>query len=132
MPLDQPHMLNLTPKQRAFVMAYVASGNATQAAISAGYSERTARAIGPENLQKPAIAEAIRVEAMRVATDMELSEKWVLERLMREATLDGDDATHSARVTALATLSKCLGMQLDKKDLNVRGDVNLSGPWGEV
>lgn len=46
----------MTPKQSRFVMEYLASGNATQAAIKAGYSPKTAGAIGYENLTKPEIA----------------------------------------------------------------------------
>ena len=43
----------LTPKQRKFVDEYIKLGNATQAAINAGYSRRTAKSIGQENLTKP-------------------------------------------------------------------------------
>ena len=44
----------LTLKQSAFIKAYLLNGgNATQAAIKAGYSEKTAQAIGAENLTKP-------------------------------------------------------------------------------
>ena len=51
----------LTSKQEAFVSAYVgpARMNATRAAIMAGYSERTAKAIGSENLTKPDVQAAI-------------------------------------------------------------------------
>ena len=49
----------LTAKQREFVLNYLNSGNATQAAIEANYSEKTARVIGPENLSKPAIISAL-------------------------------------------------------------------------
>lgn len=50
----------LTAKQQTFINAYLANGfNATQAAIEAGYSEKTARSIGAENLTKPDIREAI-------------------------------------------------------------------------
>lgn len=49
----------LTPRQAMFVQEYLVSFNATQAAIGAGYSEKTARAIGSENLKKPAIAAEI-------------------------------------------------------------------------
>lgn len=45
----------LTPKQKKFADYYIKLGNATQAAIKAGYSKKTARVIGQENLQKPAI-----------------------------------------------------------------------------
>lgn len=48
----------LTTKQRRFVDAY--DGNATQAAIAAGYSPKTARAIGKENLTKPLILAEIK------------------------------------------------------------------------
>lgn len=49
----------LTAKQRAFVREYLIDLNATQAAIRAGYSEKTAGQVGAENLKKPEIATAI-------------------------------------------------------------------------
>lgn len=45
----------LTDKQRLFVEEYLCSWNATQAAIKAGYSKKTAAIIGFENLRKPNI-----------------------------------------------------------------------------
>lgn len=48
----------LTPKQQRFIELY--SGNATEAALKAGYSKKTAPFIGAENLKKPQIIEAIR------------------------------------------------------------------------
>lgn len=45
----------LTEKQKRFAEYYLELGNATQAAIKAGYSERTAAEIGSENLGKPQI-----------------------------------------------------------------------------
>ena len=49
----------MTDKQRRFVDEYLIDLNATQAAIRAGYSEKTARYIGYENLTKPHISNAI-------------------------------------------------------------------------
>ena len=49
----------LTPKQEAFIDAYIETGNASEAAKRAGYSEKTARAVGAENLTKPYIKAAI-------------------------------------------------------------------------
>ena len=43
----------VTPKQKRFCDEYLIDTNATQAAIRAGYSEKTAYAIGNENLNKP-------------------------------------------------------------------------------
>lgn len=50
----------LTGKQRLFVSEYLKDLNATQAAIRAGYSEKTAYRTGNDNLKKPQIQEAIR------------------------------------------------------------------------
>ena len=47
--------MKLTPKQKKFCEFYVQSGNATDAARKAGYSLKTAEAIGLENLGKPGI-----------------------------------------------------------------------------
>lgn len=52
-------MASLTDKQQRFVEEYLVDLNATQAAIRAGYSEKTASEMGYENLSKPQIAEAI-------------------------------------------------------------------------
>lgn len=45
----------LTAKQQKFANSYIESGNATKAAIDAGYSKKTAAVIGNENLIKPYI-----------------------------------------------------------------------------
>ena len=47
--------MKLTPKQRKFADEYIKTGNATQSAIEAGYSKRTAAVIATENLIKPNI-----------------------------------------------------------------------------
>jgi phage terminase small subunit len=51
--------LSLTAKQQLFVTEYLVDLNATQAAIRAGYSVRTARLVGPQNMSKYAIKAAI-------------------------------------------------------------------------
>ena len=48
--------MNLTPKQKAFADYYIECGNSTEAARKAGYSEKTSRSIGAENLTKPDIS----------------------------------------------------------------------------
>ena len=59
--------MNLTPKQERFVAEYLIDLNASAAARRAGYSERTADAIGRENLGKPTIAAAIAAGRAAVA-----------------------------------------------------------------
>ena len=48
-------MTKLTEKQKRFADYYIETANVTEAAIKAGYSKKTARVIGQENLLKPAI-----------------------------------------------------------------------------
>ena len=55
----------LTAKQSLFVQEYLIDLNATQAAIRAGYAERSAQQIGAENMLKPVVATVIQ-EAMAV------------------------------------------------------------------
>lgn len=70
----------LTDKQQRFVEEYIIDLNATQAAIRAGYSEKTAYSIGEENLKKPEIAKAIqkamdkRSKRTEITADMVLRE----------------------------------------------------------
>lgn len=46
----------MTPRQKKFCEYYIQSGNAADAARKAGYSPKTADAIGRENLRKPTIS----------------------------------------------------------------------------
>lgn len=51
--------MGMTAKQKRFCDEYLVDLNATQAAIRSGYSEKTARKIGQENLTKPDIKKYI-------------------------------------------------------------------------
>ncbi len=68
--MDPTNPHNLTKKQFAFVAAYLGSckGNATKAAIEAGYSPKTAEQTGHENLRKPKIQTAIEEWQVEVKT----------------------------------------------------------------
>lgn len=67
----------LSNKQQAFVNEYLIDRNATRAAIRAGYSPKTAYAIGSENLRKLEIAEAIKAKTDEIL----MSRDEVLTRL---------------------------------------------------
>ena len=71
----------LTAKQALFVCEYLIDANATQAAIRAGYSEHSARAIGSENLAKPAVIAALAAAMAARVERVELNADWVLRRL---------------------------------------------------
>ena len=59
----------MTPKQAAFVNEYLVDFNATQAAIRAGYSERSAYNIGYCNLRHPEVAVALEARLHSLAID---------------------------------------------------------------
>jgi phage terminase small subunit len=61
--------MKLTAKQKKFVDSYIADSNATKAALEAGYSKRTARFVGAENLTKPNIKAAIDERMKRLESD---------------------------------------------------------------
>ena len=71
----------LTAKQQRFVDEYLIDLNATQAAIRAGYSEKTAYSIGNENLSKPEIAKAIEDAQTARAKRTEITADRVLTEL---------------------------------------------------
>lgn len=52
---DKGSKSKLTMKQKAFADYYIETGNATEAALRAGYSKKTSYSIGNENLKKPEV-----------------------------------------------------------------------------
>lgn len=56
----------MTPRQQKFCDEYLISGNATDAAIKAGYSPKTAYSMGNENLNKPELKAYIETELDKI------------------------------------------------------------------
>ena len=75
----------LTDKQRAFVFEYMCDLNATQAAIRAGYSKRTAQKIGSENLLKPLISAEIEKAIEERAERTKVTANQVIQELAKIA-----------------------------------------------
>ncbi len=87
--------MKLTPKQDAFVKGYLLNGgNATQAAIDAGYSKKTAQQVGSENLLKPVIAASIAEHQRRndsnfiYTKDEKLK---LLQKAMKRCSIDDEE-----------------------------------------
>lgn len=73
--------MKLTPKQKRFADEYIKTGNATQSAIEAGYSKRTAKEVGYENLTKPHLKQYIEKRMDQIASPKIMTAQQVLERL---------------------------------------------------
>lgn len=85
-------MKKLTPRQQRFVAEYLADPNATQAAIRAGYSPKTAYSIGHENLKKPEILSAVEEAREELAERVGIGHDRVMEEFRRLAFSDLRDA----------------------------------------
>ena len=106
----------LTPKQKRFVEEYVIDCNATQAAIRAGYSPKTAYSIGQENLKQPEVMKAIAEKQKKVSERTEYDAlAWRKDMLEYKKTLEqkvllGDDEAAVETFTDPTNLMKCMDM----------------------
>lgn len=123
-------MQKLTVKQQKFADEYIISGNATQAALKAGYAKRSARSVGNENLTKPDVRAYIESRRKEISNGKIADQREILEYLtgmMRGeetepvATAKGiyPDVEVSAkdRVKAAELLGKRLAMWTEKRDI---------------
>lgn len=90
-------MTALTPKQARFVQEYLIDLNATQAAIRAGYSEKTAVVIGAQNLTKLNIANEIAKAQGQIAERASIDAVKVLKQLEDIATCDPNEIVQARR-----------------------------------
>jgi phage terminase small subunit len=84
-------MAELTPKQARFVDEYLIDLNATQAAIRAGYSLRTAEKIGSENLKKPDVMHEIQSRTTERQEQTGITAERVLQEISLMAFYDVGD-----------------------------------------
>lgn len=103
--------MKLNRRQKAFADFYLECGNATEAARKAGYSEKTCRSIGAENLTKPDISAYIAERMQPIEKDRVASADEVLAfftSVMRGEVMDqgGLDPAISDRLNAGKELMK--------------------------
>ena len=128
-------MKKLTIKQRKFADEYIISGNATQAAIKAGYSKKTARFTGAENLTKPNIKAYIDERMKKLEEEAIADQAEVLKYLTRvlrdeeredvlvnignyEQEIQSMKVSAKDRIKAAELLGKRYGSWTDKVDLS--------------
>ncbi|MBS0227680.1 MAG: terminase small subunit [Proteobacteria bacterium] len=78
----------LTAKQQRFVAEYLLDLNQTQAAIRAGYSEKTAAEQASRLLTNVKVADAIQAAMKARSERTQIDADWVLKRLAQDATAD--------------------------------------------
>ena len=135
----------LTLKQRKFVDEFITSGNATEAAIKAGYAKKSAQQMGAENLSKPVIKTEIdkrlaEIESHKIMDMTEAMQE--LTAIARGETTDEQldnmgnkhklKANSTARLRAIELIGKRYSAWVDRKE--VSGDLNIDigvGDYGD-
>ena len=144
--------MKLTIKQQRFADEYIISGNATEAAIKAGYAERAAYQQGAENLRKPHIKAYIaeRLEAInsaKIASQEEVLQ--YLTSVMRGETQsavvvvegEGDGVScarlidkttdEKAKLKAAELLGKRYGAFTEKVEVEADLELNVKVDYGD-
>lgn len=138
----------LTAKQQRFCDEYLIDLNATQAAIRAGYSEKTARQMGTENLSKPSIREYIDERMAEKEAALVADQDEVLKYLT--AVMRGGTSSHvlardelgadrviekppdeKERLKAAELLGKRYGLYTDRVNEVIDMDLNITVDYGE-
>lgn len=135
-------MAKLTLKQQRFINEYIISGNATQAAIKAGYKPKNAPQTGAENLKKPYLRAEIDRRLAELQTKKTMDMQEVMECLAsfgrgevaeEQVTNSGEivqvKTKNSDRLRALELIGKRYGAWTDKKE--VSGSIEIDVGVGE-
>lgn len=115
----------LTAKQSRFVSEYLIDSNATQAAIRAGYSEKTAAVIGAQNLIKLNIAAAIKAGQNNIGKRNELTIDDILDELEEARKIAQAEGKGAPMVAASMGKAKLLGLIVDKAETKTEGNISI-------
>lgn len=138
-------MSKLTTKQEMFCKEYLIDLNATQAAIRAGYSEKTAQEQGSQNLSKLIIQDRLTELKAEREERLQIDADWVLrqavkvhERCMQaEPVIVNGEPTgeykfdSSGANKALELVGKHVNVQAWKEKIEIEAAENMT-PWGSI
>ncbi len=145
-------MAKLTAKQQRFCDEYLIDLNATQAAIRAGYSKKTARQMANENMSKPYIREYIDKRLAEKESELIADQDEVLKYLTSvlrgesqstEVVVEGQGDGYSEartiqkkpsekdKLKAAELLGKRYGIYTDKVEAEVDMELNINIDYGD-
>ena len=124
----------LTEKQKRFIDYYIETANATESAKRAGYSEKTAKNIGAENLTKLNFFIQKKLEekeSQRIASQDEVLQ--YLTKVMRGEEKDqfGLDASLQDRTKCAELLGKRYGTFVDKREEKTDMELKIKIDYGD-
>lgn len=115
----------MTHRQELFIQEYIKTGNATNSAIKAGYSKRTARSIGQRLLTNVGIKKKINELSQKIACNNIMTAKERQEYLTK--LINADDVKISDKLRAVDILNKMTGEYIQKVEVN--GNVKTEDPF---
>jgi len=115
-------------KEQKFIEHYAEHGNATEAAIYAGYSKNGACRAGYKLKNKPSIKKAID----RIKAELAEKSKWTRERAIEELekikteAMASERPNYSAAVASIKTIAELTGLfPEEKKKVELEGDLGV-------
>lgn len=105
----------LNERQKRFVAEYLIDLNATQAAIRAGYSQKTAYSMGQRLLKKVEVQDELQKAMKQRQARTEITQDYVIEKLKEIADMSASDMAisdlkYANKIRVLELLGKHLGM----------------------
>ena len=129
--------VKLTLKQKRFCDEFIISGNATQAAVKAGYSKKTAGAMATENLKKPIIRAYLDERLADIKSEKTADMEEVMEYLTsvmrgeesavttRGVVVHDVEVSAKDRIKAAELIGRRNGAWTDKKEVTGVMDINV-------
>ncbi len=119
---------DLNERQQAYVQHFLTCKNRTEAARRAGYAKP--EACGTRLYQNPKIFAAITAGMARVADEVQVDQRYVLQKLIEQIDYNSDPTgDHGYRpsvvLKALELLGRHLAMFTDRAEVTMTGDVDI-------
>jgi len=113
----------LSVRQEKFVEHYALCGNAAEAARLAGYSAKTARVIGAQNLTKNNVKAALEARQQVFQKELKLTKADVVAGLLNAIQLAKEQQNPSAMISGLAQIAKLCGFyEPDVSRIEISGE----------
>ena len=132
----------MTPKQQKFCDEYIKTGNATQSAINAGYSKKTAKQIGQENLTKLDIKTYInrRMETIADNTIATAEETLgILTKIVRGEHTEQVTTAEGEIIEKYPDTNQVIKASAEilkryplAKDININGNISTNNPFADL
>lgn len=121
-------MTKLTAKQERFCREYIIDLNATQAAIRAGYSEKTAAEQGVRLLRNVKVKEKIQYLQRKLTKRVEITQENIVNELASIGFAEPSKYVRTTdKIKALELLGKHLGIFTEK--MQIEGDIKTDNPY---